>query len=139
MLSHLPFSNSMPHHMRVAATILRSSKLNLRQFPPINTIRYQTNLLLTSRTFHTSKAYRVEQPQWPYLYSSKRIMAPQLDAYFEEVDSLSNHFIDRLSRAVAIPSVSAEDERRPEVVRVSLTTMPYNHTLANCTFRWANG
>lgn len=47
-------------------------------------------------------------------------MAPQLDAYFKQVDSLSDHFINRLSDAVAIPSVSAEDERRPEVVRVSL-------------------
>lgn len=46
-------------------------------------------------------------------------MAPQLDAYFKQVDSLSDHFISRLSEAVAIPSVSAEDERRPEVVRVS--------------------
>jgi Cys-Gly metallodipeptidase DUG1 len=45
-------------------------------------------------------------------------MAPQLDAFFKQVDSLSDHFIDRLSKAVAIPSVSAEDERRPEVVRV---------------------
>jgi hypothetical protein len=46
-------------------------------------------------------------------------MAPQLDAFFKQVDDLSDHFIDRLSKAVAIPSVSAEDERRPEVVRVS--------------------
>jgi Cys-Gly metallodipeptidase DUG1 len=45
-------------------------------------------------------------------------MAPQLDAYFKQVDSLSDHFIDRLSRAVAIPSVSAEEERRPEVIRM---------------------
>ncbi|TID16566.1 CNDP dipeptidase [Venturia nashicola] len=45
-------------------------------------------------------------------------MAPQLDAYFKQVDSLSDHFINRLSEAVAIPSVSAEDERRPEVVRM---------------------
>ena len=48
-------------------------------------------------------------------------MAPQLDAYFKQVETLSDHFIDRLSKAVAIPSVSAEDERRPEVVRVSLS------------------
>ncbi|KAK3061191.1 hypothetical protein LTS18_004963, partial [Coniosporium uncinatum] len=45
-------------------------------------------------------------------------MAPQLDSYFKQVDTLSDHFIDRLSKAVAIPSVSAEDERRPEVVRM---------------------
>jgi len=45
-------------------------------------------------------------------------MAPQLDSYFKQVDTLSEQFIDRLSKAVAIPSVSAEDERRPEVVRM---------------------
>ncbi|ETN37922.1 uncharacterized protein HMPREF1541_07545 [Cyphellophora europaea CBS 101466] len=45
-------------------------------------------------------------------------MAPQLDPYFKKVDELSESFIDRLRKAVAIPSVSAEDERRPEVVRM---------------------
>ncbi|KAF2403762.1 CNDP dipeptidase [Trichodelitschia bisporula] len=45
-------------------------------------------------------------------------MAPQLDAYFSQVDSLSEHFINRLREAVAIPSVSAEDERRPDVVKM---------------------
>jgi Cys-Gly metallodipeptidase DUG1 len=47
-------------------------------------------------------------------------MAPNLDSFFTQVDSMTDHFIDRLAKAVAIPSVSAEDERRPEVVRVSL-------------------
>jgi Cys-Gly metallodipeptidase DUG1 len=45
-------------------------------------------------------------------------MAPQLDSYFSQVDKLSDHFIDRLRKAVAIPSVSADDERRPDVVRM---------------------
>jgi Cys-Gly metallodipeptidase DUG1 len=45
-------------------------------------------------------------------------MAPQLDAYFAEVDKQTDHFIDRLAKAVAIPSISAEDERRPDVVRM---------------------
>jgi Cys-Gly metallodipeptidase DUG1 len=45
-------------------------------------------------------------------------MAPQLDGYFKQVDALSDHFIDRLRKAVAIPSVSSDDERRPEVVRM---------------------
>ncbi|KAI1270743.1 cytosolic non-specific dipeptidase [Xylariaceae sp. FL1019] len=47
-----------------------------------------------------------------------RKMAPQLDGYFAEVDKLSDHFIDRLAKAVAIPSISAEDARRPDVVRM---------------------
>ncbi|KAI9759687.1 MAG: hypothetical protein M4579_002164 [Chaenotheca gracillima] len=45
-------------------------------------------------------------------------MAPQLDKFFSQVDDLSEAFIDRLRKAVAIPSVSAEDERRPDVVRM---------------------
>lgn len=45
-------------------------------------------------------------------------MAPQLDTYFKQVDSLSDTFIERLRKAVAIPSVSAEDDRRPEVIKV---------------------
>lgn len=46
-------------------------------------------------------------------------MAPQLDGYFAQVDTLSEHFIERLRRAVAIPSVSADEERRPDVVRMA--------------------
>ena len=63
---------------------------------------------------------------WPYLYSDKRIMAPQLDSYFKQVDDLAESFIERLRKAVAIPSVSSEDERRPDVVKVS----PLNHALS---------
>ncbi|KAI0019282.1 hypothetical protein F4780DRAFT_747795 [Xylariomycetidae sp. FL0641] len=47
-----------------------------------------------------------------------RKMAPQLDGYFSKVDELSSHFIDRLATAVAIPSVSADAARRPDVVRM---------------------
>ena len=46
-------------------------------------------------------------------------MAPNLDAFFKQVDTLSETFIERLRKAVAIPSISAEDARRPDVVRVS--------------------
>lgn len=45
-------------------------------------------------------------------------MAPQLDRYFAKVDSLSARFVDRLRKSVAIPSVSTDDERRPDVVRM---------------------
>jgi Cys-Gly metallodipeptidase DUG1 len=63
-------------------------------------------------------------------------MAPQLDPYFKQVDSLSEHFIDRLRKAVAIPSVSADDERRPDVVKVC-AWLP--HTIkANRKHRWAS-
>lgn len=46
-------------------------------------------------------------------------MAPQLDSYFKQVDDLAESFIERLRRAVVIPSVSSEDARRPDVVKVS--------------------
>ncbi|KAI9738239.1 MAG: hypothetical protein M1834_008737 [Cirrosporium novae-zelandiae] len=45
-------------------------------------------------------------------------MAPQLDKYFKQVNTLSDSFIDRLRQAVAIPSVSADEDRRPDVVRM---------------------
>ncbi|KAF4550476.1 putative peptidase family M20/M25/M40 protein [Elsinoe fawcettii] len=45
-------------------------------------------------------------------------MAPNLDSYFKTVDSLSDHFIERLRKAVAIPSISADEARRPDVVKM---------------------
>ncbi|GJC98223.1 peptidase family M20/M25/M40 [Colletotrichum higginsianum] len=45
-------------------------------------------------------------------------MAPQLDGYFKQVDADADHFIERLRKAVAIPSISAEVERRPDVVKM---------------------
>ncbi|KAI9805711.1 MAG: hypothetical protein M1833_005204 [Piccolia ochrophora] len=45
-------------------------------------------------------------------------MAPQLDSYFAEVDNLSEAFIDRLRQAVAIPSVSADEERRNDLFKM---------------------
>ncbi|TGO50379.1 hypothetical protein BOTNAR_0395g00050 [Botryotinia narcissicola] len=54
-----------------------------------------------------------------HLHQSRKLkMAPQLDGYFKQVDDLSDHFIERLRKAVAIPSVSSEEERRPDVVRM---------------------
>ncbi|KKZ62078.1 cytosolic nonspecific dipeptidase [[Emmonsia] crescens] len=45
-------------------------------------------------------------------------MAPQLEPFFKEVDNLQDHFIDRLRKAVAIPSISAQDENRGDVVKM---------------------
>ncbi|KAK5682573.1 hypothetical protein LTS10_005701 [Elasticomyces elasticus] len=47
-------------------------------------------------------------------------MAPNLDSYFKTVDDHADHFIERLRQAVAIPSVSAEEERRPDVVKMGM-------------------
>ncbi|KAJ4304816.1 Cys-Gly metallodipeptidase [Kalmusia sp. IMI 367209] len=43
---------------------------------------------------------------------------PHLDPFFKQVDTLQDKFIDRLKEAVAIPSISSEDERRPDVVKM---------------------
>jgi hypothetical protein len=63
---------------------------------------------------------RIPNAEWPYLYSKFSKMA-NLDSYFQQVDSLQDKFIDRLREAVAIPSISSEDQRRPDVVKVRLT------------------
>ena len=47
-------------------------------------------------------------------------MAPQLDSFFKTVDNQAEAFIDRLRHAVAIPSISAEEERRPDVVKMGM-------------------
>ncbi|MCJ1273977.1 hypothetical protein MMC21_001770 [Puttea exsequens] len=46
-------------------------------------------------------------------------MAPQLSSYFHQVDTLAPIFISRLHSAVAIPSVSADESRRPDVIKMS--------------------
>jgi len=45
-------------------------------------------------------------------------MAPNLDTYYKTVDGMAEGFIERLRKAVAIPSISSEDARRPDVVKV---------------------
>nr|POF01018.1 cys-gly metallodipeptidase dug1 [Quercus suber] len=45
-------------------------------------------------------------------------MAPELTSYFSQVDANASKYIERLRQAVAIPSISAEDARRPDVVRM---------------------
>jgi len=41
-----------------------------------------------------------------------------LDPFFKQVDSLQDSFIDRLREAVAIPSISSEDDRREDVIKM---------------------
>nr|POE54350.1 cys-gly metallodipeptidase dug1 [Quercus suber] len=45
-------------------------------------------------------------------------MAPNLGSYFSQVDTNASKYIERLREAVAIPSISAEDARRPDVVKM---------------------
>ncbi|KAJ5816871.1 Cys-Gly metallodipeptidase dug1 [Penicillium robsamsonii] len=53
-----------------------------------------------------------------YGHISDSKMAPQLEPFFKQVDDSSNDFIERLRKAVAIPSISAQDENRPDVFRM---------------------
>lgn len=45
-------------------------------------------------------------------------MAPQLDSFFKNVDDQAETYIERLRQAVAIPSISADEERREDVVKM---------------------
>lgn len=47
-------------------------------------------------------------------------MAPQLDPFFKQVDAQAETFIERLRKAVAIPSISADEQRREDVVKMGL-------------------
>lgn len=44
-------------------------------------------------------------------------MTANLEKYFQTVDSLADSFIERLREAVAIPSISSEDARRPDTIK----------------------
>jgi len=79
---------------------------------------------ISARTFATASRNldnytpnRLQHAVWPYIYKQFDKMA-QLDSYFKQVDSLQDAFIERLREAVAIPSISSEDKRRPDVVKV---------------------
>ena len=74
-------------------------------------------LYATPKYFDTYTPDRIPNASWPYLYRPFDKMA-NLDGYFKEVDGMQDKFIERLREAVAIPSISSEDKRRPDVVKV---------------------
>src|ERR1041384_4297717 len=91
--------------------ITSSRKLTSCLSPPLRRLPHQTKpRSLTSHPYLT-QAVREHQAR-------KTTMAPQLDGYFKQVDDLSDQFIERLRQAVAIPSISSEAARRPDVVRM---------------------
>jgi hypothetical protein len=71
---------------------------------------------------------RIPNAAWPYIYKKFDRM-PSLDTYFQQVDSLQDHFIERLREAVAIPSISSEDSRRPDVVKVCIIRSAHGQEL----------
>jgi hypothetical protein len=100
--------------------------------PRISATATHRSLFCHPRTFHFSPSprlvvtpirrdqytpQRIPNAAWPYLYHPFDKMA-HLEPYFKQVDALQGNFIERLREAVAIPSISSEDQRRPDVVRV---------------------
>lgn len=85
-----------------ASSLCQNHRISIHR--PTQAPRTQTRSYLTK----SLRAHQAKQPT----------MAPQLDGFFKQVDSMSDHFIERLRAAVAIPSVSSEDDRRPDVVRM---------------------
>jgi hypothetical protein len=87
-------------------------------FFPRSAFACSTSTPTAPRTFATS-FHRTQQhaPVWPYLYKPYDAM-PHLDPVFKQVDALQETFIKRLEEAVAIPSISSEEDRRPDVVKV---------------------
>ncbi|KAI0452145.1 cytosolic non-specific dipeptidase [Xylaria acuta] len=115
----------LPRQQHLAASpSLHLTACSRRSFSPFA----QSAHTSPSRTYSTSTARppsrcTVSARRRTYLTPAiqahqARNMAPQLDGYFAEVDKLSGHFIDRLAKAVAIPSVSSDASRRPDVVRM---------------------
>lgn len=78
--------------------------------------------IATPRRVAHSIPKRIPNADWPYLYHGFDKMA-HLDPYFKQVDDLQSTFIERLREAVAIPSISSEDQRRPDVVKVCMSAV----------------
>ncbi|KAK4670704.1 uncharacterized protein QC763_213600 [Podospora pseudopauciseta] len=113
--------------LSLSVSLLSSSapryRLLARPFRP--SITSPISRSFTTRPFlpNTTSARSQLQSSRPYLTEAirnlqARKMAPQLDGYFKQVDDMSDAFIERLRQAVAIPSISSEAARRPDVVRM---------------------
>ncbi|KAI0549966.1 cytosolic non-specific dipeptidase [Xylaria curta] len=116
LLTRLPRQHLAPSPLHLKACSPRpfsSYSPSLRTFPSrkssISTARPPSRCPISTKRTYLTPTIQAHQA---------RKMAPQLDGYFAEVDKLSNHFIDRLAKAVAIPSVSSDASRRPDVVRM---------------------
>lgn len=115
-LTHSPSCLTPAYPPRISAASLRPRCIS--SIPP--QIRTPSHRPLDSYT-----PDRIPNAAWPYLYKLFDKM-PHLDPYFKQVDDLQAKFIERLREAVAIPSISSEDQRRPDVVKVDTSA----HTFA---------
>ncbi|KAK0672351.1 hypothetical protein QBC41DRAFT_313660 [Cercophora samala] len=109
-------SSSAPRYRSLA----KPSQLSISSCTPRS---FATRPFLSSSSSPRTRARLHLQSSRPYLTEAirnhqARKMAPQLDGYFKQVDDMSDAFIERLRQAVAIPSISSEAARRPDVVRM---------------------
>ncbi|KAI2464442.1 cytosolic non-specific dipeptidase [Annulohypoxylon bovei var. microspora] len=112
---------------RTVLTRLPSSQLKLLKTPTLSSYFFTNykpyfrlfSLSTNNTTVTASHSFRRTYLTPTVRAHQSRKMAPQLDGYFAQVDTLSSHFIDRLAKAVAIPSVSSDAARRPDVVRMA--------------------
>ena len=107
----------MPRPLLPGTNVCRLCSISRRQFTTRSSIRTSASTPIVSRFRSPFISFR------PYLTDSirshqARKMAPQLDGFFKQVDASADSFIERLRQAVAIPSISADDSRRPDVVRM---------------------
>ena len=137
-LSTATAMSRLPHHAPRA--FLQRAEAIARTFTPSRfTPTYSPRLSAHRSSFSSTSARRltttlqrfdryiperIPNAAWPYLYYKYDKMA-NLDSYFQQVDSLQDTFIDRLREAVAIPSISSEDNRRPDVVKVLLARLSF--------------
>ncbi|KAJ8606942.1 hypothetical protein MRB53_040607 [Persea americana] len=117
-ISHRRINNFMRTIARVLSPLTSSSHWNRAQLISLPSVCSRSGRTQICGTRFVSCQQRRRASDWPYLYSPKADMTPQLKPYYKQVDDLAESFIERLRKAVAIPSVSSEDERRPEVVRM---------------------
>ena len=114
-----PLSQIHHHQTPASVFILLTRGFCTARYPspsPAYNLPSHRPLLHQERTALHSTAH--PQSLWRGHQRSISTMAPQLEGYFKQVDTLSDHFIARLRKAVAIPSISADEERRPDVVRM---------------------
>ncbi|KAI7199025.1 CNDP dipeptidase, partial [Hortaea werneckii] len=97
----------MSRFLRPVLSLLRPQ---ISSTPPLSRINSQLVRLSSTKA------------AWPYIYRTHASpsMAPNLDSYFKTVDSSADSFVDRLRQAVAIPSISADEERRQDVVKMGM-------------------
>ncbi|KAI1332690.1 glutamate carboxypeptidase [Xylariaceae sp. FL0255] len=114
LYSHSRTYNNSSLRLLPQVSVNNSHSLPLSSITSSTTTRAVIPSRWSSLTHTTNRTYLTPTIQ----VHQARKMAPNLDGYFAEVDKLSDHFINRLAEAVAIPSVSGEDARRPDVVRM---------------------